>query len=73
MRRDFILFLSFSFFNLFIFCKIEKKIFSKIFIFRAQELGARQQPLGANSVFQHSELMVNIILLIYFCNIEDSV
>ncbi|CAF5211381.1 unnamed protein product, partial [Rotaria magnacalcarata] len=22
-----------------------------------QELGARQQPVGANSVFQHSELM----------------
>ena len=26
---------------------------------RAQELGAREQPVGANSVFQHSELMVN--------------
>ena len=31
-----------------------------IFIFRAQDLGAREQPVGAYSVFQHSELMVNI-------------
>jgi hypothetical protein len=36
----------------------QEQIFVDIFIFRGQELGAREQPVGANSVFQHSELMV---------------
>jgi hypothetical protein len=33
-------------------------ITSRDYIFRMQNLGTRQQPVGANVVFQHSELMV---------------
>lgn len=41
-------------------------ILVEILISRGQDLGTREQPVGANSVFQHSELMVTIVNILFF-------
>ena len=52
----------------------DKDFSSRIFSFsRTHGLGAREQPVGANSVFQHTELMVEIVLMLFPVLLEDSI